>query len=144
VDLVAHSMGGLATRYFLLESEGASRVRSAVFLGTPHRGTVVAALSWGEGGRQMVPGSPFLERLNAAPALPQGVRGMSLRTPVDVQVIPASSAILRGEGVTNVELCCPTHNGLVDDDRVFQEILAFLRPPPSQAPAGLDPPSALR
>jgi triacylglycerol esterase/lipase EstA (alpha/beta hydrolase family) len=25
VDLVAHSMGGLATRYFLLESEGASR-----------------------------------------------------------------------------------------------------------------------
>jgi hypothetical protein len=41
-------------------------------------------------------------------------------------VIPASSAILRGEGVFNLEICCPTHPALVDDDRTFEEILSFL------------------
>ncbi len=128
VDVLAHSMGGLATRQFLLDGDEAPNVRRAVFLGTPHRGTVVAVLSWGEGGRDMVPGSPFLNRLNAAPAVPEGMHALAIRTPVDLRVIPASSAILRGEGVENVEICCPTHAGLVDDDRTFEEVVAFLRP----------------
>jgi len=41
-------------------------------------------------------------------------------------VIPASSAILHGEGVSNIELCCPTHTALVDDEQTFREVLAFL------------------
>jgi triacylglycerol lipase len=130
VDVLAHSMGGLATRQFLLEGEEALSVRRAVFLGTPHRGTVVAVLSWGEGGREMVPGSAFLNRLNSAPAIPEGVLALAIRTPLDLRVIPASSAILRGERVENVEICCPTHTGLVDDDRTFEEVVAFLRPVP--------------
>lgn len=126
VDVVAHSMGGLATRQFLLDGEEATAVRRVVFLGTPHRGTVVAVLSWGDGGREMVPGSVFLSRLNEEPAVPAGVRALAIRTPIDSRVIPASSAILRGEGVLNVEICCPTHPALVDDDRTFEEILGFL------------------
>jgi triacylglycerol lipase len=127
VDVVAHSMGGLATRHFLQVGGEADRVRRAVFLGTPHRGTVVAVLSWGEGGREMVPGSIFLNRLNAGLPVPEGVEALAVRTPLDTRVIPASSAILHGAGVANVELCCPTHQGLVDDDRTFQEILLFLQ-----------------
>ncbi|CAN5744780.1 hypothetical protein BH23GEM11_BH23GEM11_20340 [soil metagenome] len=126
VDIVAHSMGGLATRQFLLAGGEAVAVRRAVFLGTPHRGSVVAVLSWGEGGREMVPGSAFLTRLNGERAVPEGVRALSLRTPMDSRVIPASSAILYGEGVSNIELCCPTHTALVDDERTFREVLDFL------------------
>jgi triacylglycerol lipase len=126
VDIVAHSMGGLATRQFLLDGDEAIAVRRAVFLGTPHRGSVAAVLSWGEGGREMVPGSAFLTRLNGERAVPEGVRALSVRTPVDSRVIPASSSILHGEGVFNMELCCPTHTALVDDDRTFREVLAFL------------------
>jgi triacylglycerol lipase len=128
VDVLAHSMGGLAARQFLLEGEEAASVRRAVFLGTPHRGTMVAVLSWGDGGREMVPGSAFLHRLNAAPPVPEGVLALSIRTPIDLRVIPASSAILRGERVENVEICCPTHTGLVDDDQTFDAVVAFLRP----------------
>jgi triacylglycerol lipase len=127
VDVVAHSMGGLAVRQYLLEEEGAESVRRVVFLGTPHRGTVAAMLSWGDGGREMVPGSPFLSRLNEAPVIPPGVEALAIRTPVDLRIIPASSARLEGEGVTNLELCCPTHTGLVDDERTFQEVVRFLR-----------------
>jgi triacylglycerol lipase len=136
VDVVAHSMGGLATREFLRDGREAGRVRRAVFLATPHRGTVVAVLSWGDGGREMVPGSVFLNRLNGAPAVPEGVRALAVRTPVDLRVIPASSAILRGEGVENLEICCPTHQALVDDDRTFEEVLAFLRAATPETPAG--------
>jgi len=126
VDIVAHSMGGLATRQFLLDGEEATAVRRAVFLGTPHRGSVAAVLSWGEGGREMVPGSAFLTRLNGERAVPEGVRALAIRTPIDSRVIPASSAILHGEGVSNIEICCPTHTALVDDERTFREVLAFL------------------
>jgi triacylglycerol lipase len=127
VDVVAHSMGGLATRQFLLRADAETLVRRTVFLGTPHRGTVVAVLSWGDGGREMVPGSLFLTQLNTALPVPLGIEALAIRTPLDLRVIPASSALLRGDGVENLEVCCPTHSGLVDDDRTFREVLAFLR-----------------
>ncbi len=139
IDVVAHSMGGLATRHFLQVGDEAVRVRRAVFLGTPHRGTVVAVLSWGDGGREMVPGSVFLNRLNAGPPVPDGVQALAVRTPLDTRVIPASSAILHGEGVRNLELCCPTHQQLVDDDRTFEEILLFLQGEAPEVPVEVPP-----
>jgi triacylglycerol lipase len=132
VDVIAHSMGGLATRHFLA-SEPAP-VRRVVFLGTPHRGTVVAALSWGEGGREMLPGSTFLNELSQKPPVPVGTEALAIRTPVDLRIIPASSAQLLGRGVRNVEICCPTHNGLVEDARVFHDVILFLQLGLSWAP----------
>lgn len=125
VDIVAHSMGGLAVRHYLQFEGGAERVRRAVFLGTPHRGTVAAMLAWGDGGREMVPGSDFLSRLNEGDGIPSGVELLSIRTPVDLRIIPGSSAML--PGARNLEICCPTHPGMVDDDDTFRAVLGFLR-----------------
>src|SRR5688572_4488272 len=47
VDIVAHSMGGLATRYYLHFHDGAQHVRRVVFLATPHRGTLAARFAPG-------------------------------------------------------------------------------------------------
>lgn len=124
VDVVAHSMGGLAVRHYLLFEGGAQDVRRVVFLATPHRGTVAAMLAWGEGGRQMVPGSEFLNRLNDG-GIPGGVEALAIRTPVDLRVIPASSALL--PGALNLEICCPTHTQLVDDDQTADRVMGFLR-----------------
>ncbi len=135
VDVVAHSMGGLAVRYLLRTGESADTVRRVVFLGTPHRGTAAAVLAWGDGGREMVPGSDFLMDLNQGPPVPEWVEALSIRTPVDLRVIPASSARLVGEGVENVEICCPTHNGLVDHEDTFLEILRFLQDGPEEGDA---------
>jgi len=127
VDIVAHSMGGLAVRHFLLSHEAAAdRVRRAVFLGTPHRGTVAAILAWGDGGREMVPGSDFLTELNTGDrGVPEGVEGLAIRTPVDLRVIPGSSGLL--PGALNLEICCPTHNQLVEDERTLSAAVNFLR-----------------
>jgi triacylglycerol lipase len=44
VDLIAHSLGGLDARYALAKLGLASRVRSLVTVGTPHRGSPIADL----------------------------------------------------------------------------------------------------
>ncbi|MBR9991276.1 MAG: hypothetical protein KFH98_16050 [Gemmatimonadetes bacterium] len=105
IAVVAHSMGGLALRHYLVEG-GEVDVHTAIFAGTPHRGTWLAWLAWGRGGAEMRPGSEFLERLNAAP-LPESVRAVCLRSPIDTRIVPGRSAVLAGAPCHTVRL--PTH-----------------------------------
>lgn len=123
VDIIAHSMGGLATRLFLRGHAG--KVRRVVFLATPQRGTWSAYLAFGEGRAEMLPGSPFLDSLNAAPPLPPGVEAMTIRTLVDAHIIPGSSATL--PEVRDMVVCCPRHEAISNDLEVFRAIVAFLR-----------------
>jgi triacylglycerol lipase len=125
VDIVAHSMGGLAVRQYLQDG-GAPSVRKVVFLATPHRGTVSANVAWGDGAREMEPGSQFLLDLIRARPVPPGVSAITVRTPLDLHIIPSESATL--PGIPDVEVCCPTHAGLLDDDDTFRAIEAFLLP----------------
>lgn len=123
VDIIAHSMGGLATRWYLREREDAP-IRRVVFLASPHRGTLSAHLAWGGGREEMMPDSPFLDTLNAEAPRPDGVEAMTIRTVVDTHIVPGESATL--PGVVDHELCCPTHAGLLRDEEVFSLILDFL------------------
>ena len=123
LDIVAHSMGGLATRAYLREN-GGSKVRRVVFLGTPHHGTLAAYLAFGQGGDDMEPDSPFLTWLNAGPPVPAGVEAMTVRTPVDTHVLPGESATLAG--VEDHVVCCPSHAGLLDNLEVFRLVRRFL------------------
>lgn len=52
VIIVAHSMGGLATRAYLRD-HGIGRIARAITLGTPHRGTGIAQYGVGANCRQM-------------------------------------------------------------------------------------------
>lgn len=123
VDVVAFSMGGLAVRQFLYFEDGSTRVRRAAFLGTPHRGTIAAVFAWGDGAREMIPGSPFLERLNTVHPL-EGVEMAAIRTAIDTRVVPGSSAML--PGAVNVEVCCPGHTGMLRDPGTFALVRSFL------------------
>jgi len=133
VDIVAHSMGGLATRWYLLTHEDAP-VRRAAFLGSPHEGTLAAHFAWGDGGDEMTPGSDFLEALNRAPPVPEGVEAITVRTPIDTRVVPGESAML--PGVDDHSVCCPTHSGLLRDDQVFRIVVDFLERPDAPPASG--------
>lgn len=126
VNIVAHSMGGLATRWYL-ETNADAPVRKVIFIGSPHRGTLAAHLAWGEGGDEMMPESPFLDSLNARAPAPEGVDAITIRTLVDTHIVPGESATL--PGVPDYEICCPTHAGLIRDDEVFRIVLDFLEGP---------------
>lgn len=123
VDIVAHSMGGLSTRLYL-DDGGGVRVRRTVFIATPHRGTYTAYLAFGRGRREMIPGSELLRELGGRPPVPPGVEAMTIRTPVEVHILPHASAVL--PGVRNVRVCCPTHRGLLASRSAFRVIHRFL------------------
>jgi triacylglycerol lipase len=123
IDVVAHSMGGLAVRAYL-RGAGANTVRRVAFLGTPHRGTYSAYLAFGDGRDEMIPGSDFLTSLNAGAPVPEGVEAMTVRTPIDALVLPIESAIL--DGVPNHQVCCPTHAGLLRSLDVYRIVRLFL------------------
>ncbi len=123
IDLVAHSMGGLAARRYLMDV-GPRRVRRVVFVATPHRGTYTAYVAFGLGRDEMIPGSLFLEALNAGPPVPDGVEAITIRTPMDTVILPGESATL--PGVEDHQLCCPTHAGLLRNLEVFRVIRRFL------------------
>lgn len=66
IDIIAHSMGGLAARWYVEQMDGARDVDDLVTLGTPHRGNNVSYLfTFTDGARAMHPGSTFYDRLDS-------------------------------------------------------------------------------
>lgn len=95
IDVVAHSMSGLALRWFIAHAGASCIVRRAIFVATPHRGTWLALAGWGEGAREMRPRSPFLRRLDAL-ELPAAIRTFTIRTLLETHVFPHRNATLPG------------------------------------------------
>jgi triacylglycerol lipase len=124
VDVVAHSMGGLALRYYLHFHAGNSKVRRVVFTGTPHRGTWIAYLGWGKGAREMRPGTPLLATLSGLPAVPVGISALCIHTPLETRVLPQSSALL--PDARHQRVWCSSHPRLLRSRKVFAAIRDFL------------------
>ncbi len=95
VDLVAHSLGGLAARVYLQELSGARHVDQCLTLATPHYGTYSSYWTPTAIGRQMRPESDFMVRLNHPDRRASGVRYYSLWAEQDLMVLPRENAIYR-------------------------------------------------
>ena len=128
VAVVAHSMGGLALRWYLTRLDGQHRVERAIFLATPHRGTWLAWLGLGQGARDMRPGSIFLRELNAFP-MPAGVRTTCVRTPLDLRIFPPASTLLDGAAAAVVR--SPSHPGMLRNRKVFRLVVDTLLAEPA-------------
>jgi pimeloyl-ACP methyl ester carboxylesterase len=126
IDLVAHSMGGLVARFYLQLLGGARRVDRLVTLGTPHHGTHAATFIPSALVRQLLPGSPFLQHLNAQPP-PDGVETTSLVAGRDLLIQPVASARCPfGDSVQFPDL---GHVELLFRPEVFAEVAVRLRGP---------------
>ena len=94
IDLVAFSMGGLVTRYYLQRLGGLERVQRYVTLSTPHHGTLLAYLLPNAGCRQMRFGSAFLRDLASDADRLAQLDFTSFWTPLDTIIVPARSSIM--------------------------------------------------
>lgn len=110
IAVVAHSMGGLATRAWMRE-HGTARVARVLTLGTPHVGTRLATWSHAANGRQMRWHSPWLQELaRGEPAANLQLIRIAL-TPQDNIVYPQREQVLPGvpvtvfEGRGHIQLC---------------------------------------
>jgi triacylglycerol lipase len=92
INLVGFSMGGIVCRYYVQKLDPTHRVERFVTISAPHHGTWTAYLSKKAGCVEMRPGSAFLNSLNSDLDRLRRVRFMSLWTPLDLVILPASSS----------------------------------------------------
>ncbi len=94
VTIVAHSMGGLATRVYLRDY-GDAAVGRAITIATPHQGTIFGRLGMGENAKQMAAGSAFFQDLARATA-PIAGKFVCFASRDDNLIVPRSSPLLPG------------------------------------------------
>lgn len=128
VDVITHSMGGLNSRWYLKFMGGTDAVDDWVSLGGPNHGTWDAAACAGYSYAsciEMLPGSSFLNQLNADDETPGAVNYGTWWSPCDEVIIPQESVIL--SGARNTKTACLEHIYLSQDDTVYQGVREFVR-----------------
>ena len=125
-SIVAFSMGGLISRYYLQELDGARRCQGLYTIATPHNGTYLAYLYPGRGARQMRPESPFLETLQKSGHIYEDfeVPTTSYRSPLDVVMLPLKSP--RWQQGDNVHFWSPIHSALLWEKKLHVDLLKRL------------------
>lgn len=127
VVVIGFSMGGLISRHYLQELGGAKRCDAFFTISTPHHGTQAAHLFYGEGARQMRPGSEFLARLSATEDQLGDMPVVSYRTPADLVILPSTSS--EWPRAENLSIPCPLHPMMTASPRVRRDILGRLATP---------------
>ena len=124
VALVCHSMGGLAARAWL-RAHCADSAAVVVTLGTPHRGTELAAVGFGRNVRQMRRNSAWLQALADAEAARVRALFTVILTEDDNIVVPPTAQTLEGARET-VVLRGLGHVRLAQDERAWRHVEAAL------------------
>jgi triacylglycerol lipase len=125
VDIIAHSMGSLNSRWYIKFLGGESKVDDWVSLGGPNHGTEFANFCFSASCTEMRIGSKFLGELNAGDETPGTVNYGTWWSPCDEIINPDSSVPLTG--ATNTETACITHLNLIQDETVYKQVREFVK-----------------
>jgi triacylglycerol lipase len=118
VVVVAHSMGGLSSRWYAKSLEGTTRLVAYVSLGTPQYGIYSACLLPSWYGGQMCPYSSFIRNLNTGDDTPGATDYATLYSTGDTYV-PNSRSRLDG-GACHIRVSGVSHGGLLTDPNVYR------------------------
>lgn len=118
--VVAFSMGGIVSRYYLQELGGAARCDTFITISSPHHGTQMARLYPSQGAAEMRPDSPFLTKLEASQGRLGEMPVVSYRTRLDLIIVPPASSVWgRAE---NLEYPVVLHPLMLSSWRVIGDI----------------------
>lgn len=129
ISIVAFSMGGLVSRYYLQNLGGAGRCENLITIASPHNGTEVARLYPSLGAEQMRPSSLFLENLRGTQDKLGKMPRVSYRTPLDLVILPTRSSIW--DGADNVSIPVLMHPLMLSSHWVLSDIERRLLKEPS-------------
>lgn len=124
-SIVGFSMGGLVARSYLRQFGDPKRIATFVSIASPHRGTWMAWLDGSPGVRDMRPGSAFLAAVDADATRFSDVRWITIRTPLDLMILPSKSSVL--PWAENHSVPVLVHPFLVWDGRVIAGVIRALR-----------------
>lgn len=125
VDIIAHSMGSLNSRWYIKFVGGEAKVDDWVSLGGPNHGTSTANFCFSTACVEMRAGSTFLNELNAGDETPGSVNYGTWWSPCDEIINPDSSVSL--SGATNTETACISHTALTTDSTVYTQVREFIK-----------------
>jgi triacylglycerol lipase len=126
VDIIAHSMGSLNTRWYIkFVAGGEANVDDWVSLGGPNHGTDFANFCFSTACTEMRVGSKFLAELNAGDETPGAVNYGTWWSPCDEIINPDSSVAL--SGATNTQTACISHAALRTDATVYAQVREFVK-----------------
>ena len=123
-DLVGFSMGGLVSRYYVQRLGGAAHVAHLVTIAAPHHGTVLARLNSRPGAVEMRRDSAFLRDLAKDNATLSRVKFTAFYTPLDLVVMPASSAEM--PQARNVRVWASLHPSFILEKRCIRAVAAAI------------------
>lgn len=125
IDLVGHSLGGLLSRWYAQEMNGARHVDRIITLATPHAGTASARIAPGPLRHALLPRSAVVRRLAAGRDRAANVEHTALVAGADLMVSPPSSAA----AIENARVKWFDglgHNAMLYAREVHDEVLASL------------------
>ena len=123
VDIVAHSLGGVAARVAILEYDLGGMIRCLVTLGSPHGGTFAARLGNTPVTKDLRPDSDLMAKLRRTP-LPSSLRISSCWSSSDLVIMPPESAALKGS--RQIDLTPLTHYGYLIHPRAWTAVYEAL------------------
>lgn len=119
--VVAHSMGGLAVRYWLHQHVAEDRVAHIITIGTPHRGTWLARFSRSANVREMAVDSEWIQSLSASSSAARNALFTCFYSNCDNAVFPSENATL--EGASNRLIDGAGHVDLAFRAEVMDEVI---------------------
>lgn len=126
VDIVAHSLGSLLTRWFIKFDGGKDSVRQWISLAGPNHGTTLGWLCalLNQGCKDMTPGSYVITNLNQGSETVSPTQFTTIWSAGDEQISPPTSTVL--SGANNIQVSKMKHNELLISEEVFEHILNSL------------------
>jgi triacylglycerol lipase len=120
VDIIAHSMGSLSSRYYLKNLGGDLLVDDWISMGGPNHGTDTANYCFSTACSEMRIDSSFLAALNSVDESPGTPAYATYWSACDTVINPDSSVSV--SGATNTQTACVSHGALITDSQVFAAV----------------------
>lgn len=125
VDIVAHSLGGIISRYAVQRLGLRGRVRTLVTMAAPHQGTYAAQYANTRLTRSLRPESDLIRSLNTDGPAALPARFVSIYSNRDVYVVPAQG--MTHPAAENVFLPDVSHSQYLVSPEVFRIVASCLR-----------------
>ncbi len=126
VEIVSHSLGGLISRYAIVNLDLAQHVQTLITLATPNQGTYAAQYANTDKTLAMRPDSEFMRDLSAK-TFPKHIRFMTVASDRDIYVIPHES--MAHADAENVFIPGLSHSQFLMSCKVFRIVYRFLEAP---------------